>query len=303
MIEDPGPEQAPEPEPEPTKEEFIPPEPPPVLPPPPKPTPQILLPSVEERNSSELPKFESVRDALVTPAAQRMFEGRDPRVRTQMVLAEGGSMYTEAAVAQGLLAAQHQADDGHWSLDHFHEHGDCNGRCGGQGFVHSDVAGTALALLPFLGAGQTHTRGIYQSTVRAGLEWWLVEQKKIGDLRGAGRGTMYAHGIATIALCEAYALTGDEMFRDPAQRAINWIVRAQHRSSGRNGGGWRYEPGPPGDTSVVGWQLMAPASGRMASCAFRRLSSSRPASSSITCSTATTAGCIRTSVGDGRIRR
>jgi hypothetical protein len=224
-----------------------------------------LLPSVDERSSRDLPRFERVRDALVAPAAQRMFEGRDPRVRTQLVLAEGGSMYTEAAVAQGLRwLARHQAEDGHWSLDDFHDHGDCDGRCRGQGHIHSDAAGTALALLPFLGAGQTHTRGMYQSTVARGLEWLLAEQKKTGDLRGEGRGTMYAHGIASIVLCEAYALTGDEVFQDPAQRALNWIVRAQHRSSGRNSGGWRYEPSQPGDTSVVGWQLMALRSGRMA---------------------------------------
>ncbi len=30
------------------------------------------------------------------------------------------------------------------------------------------------------------------------------------------------------------------------------------------GGGWRYEPHQPGDTSVTGWQLMALKSGQMA---------------------------------------
>jgi hypothetical protein len=36
-------------------------------------------------------------------------------------------------------------------------------------------------------------------------------------------------------------------------------VQAQHA-----GGGWRYNPGEAGDTSVVGWQLMALQSGRAA---------------------------------------
>jgi hypothetical protein len=44
-----------------------------------------------------------------------------------------------------------------------------------------------------------------------------------------------------------------------AQRAIGFIERAQHR-----GGGWRYTPGQAGDTSVVGWQLMALKSGYLA---------------------------------------
>ncbi len=70
---------------------------------------------------------------------------------------------------------------------------------------------------------------------------------------------MYAHGIASIVLCEAYALTGDEQFREPAQRAIDFIVAAQH-----NRGGWRYSPKQEGDLSVTGWQLMALQSARSA---------------------------------------
>jgi hypothetical protein len=68
---------------------------------------------------------------------------------------------------------------------------------------------------------------------------------------------MYAHGQATIVLCEAYALTRDESLRLPAQKAIDFIVHAQHP-----GGGWRYQPGEDGDTSVVGWQIMALQSAR-----------------------------------------
>ncbi|HJS06030.1 MAG TPA: prenyltransferase/squalene oxidase repeat-containing protein [Pirellulales bacterium] len=270
VVKDPGPEEAAEPMP--TLEETPPaPEPPP--PPEPEPQPESLpprsprrelLPTIEEQTARELPTYESVREALAAPELQRMFEGRDPRVRTQMVLAEGGTMYTEAAVAQGLYwLHRHQARDGHWSLDRFNRHGNCNGRCGGEGDGESDVGATALALLPFLGAGQTHTRGIYKETVERGLMWLLEEQESNGDLRGDGQGRMYAHGIASIVLCEAYALSGDETLRAPAQRAIDFIVRAQHKSSGRNSGGWRYEPRQAGDTSVVGWQLMALRSGRM----------------------------------------
>jgi hypothetical protein len=121
------------------------------------------------------------------------------------------------------------------------------------------MAATALSLLPFLGAGQTHLEGEYTDEVLRALQWIAQQQKENGDLRGSGDGRMYAHGQATIALCEAFALTGDEQLREPAQLAINFIVRAQHRE-----GGWRYQPGERGDTSVVGWQLMALKSGQMA---------------------------------------
>ena len=64
---------------------------------------------------------------------------------------------------------------------------------------------------------------------------------------------MYSHGLATIALCEAYGLTGDKQVGVAAQKAVNFIVKAQNAADG----GWRYYPGDAGDTSVFGWQLMA----------------------------------------------
>ena len=63
---------------------------------------------------------------------------------------------------------------------------------------------------------------------------------------------MYSHGQATQVLCEAYAMTGDEMLREPAQKAVDFIVGAQHVR-----GGWKYKPGSLGDTSVTGWQIEA----------------------------------------------
>ena len=72
----------------------------------------------------------------------------------------------------------------------------------------------------------------------------IQQQKPSGDLRGGSSGNtgMYAHGQATIVLCEAYAMSGDQALRVPAQRAVNFVVQAQHE-----GGGWRYVPGQPGD--------------------------------------------------------
>jgi hypothetical protein len=71
---------------------------------------------------------------------------------------------------------------------------------------------------------------------------------------------MYAHGIASIAMCEAYGLTSDPRIKLSAQRALNFIATAQDPT----GGGWRYAPRQAGDMSVTGWQLMALKSGQMA---------------------------------------
>src|SRR5262249_17282919 len=128
---------------------------------------------------------------------------------------------------------------------------------GGQ---HNDTAGTAFGLLPLLGAGQTHKGGgknasKYTKNVDKAIKWLMLNQKADGNLGGG----MYAHGLATIALSEAYGLTSDPNRQKPAQKAINYIVKAQS-----DNGGWRYVPRQGGDTSVVGWQVMALKSGQMA---------------------------------------
>jgi len=72
---------------------------------------------------------------------------------------------------------------------------------------------------------------------------------------------MYSQGIATMALAEAYGITGDPKLREPLERAVRFIIDAQNESHG----GWRYRPGSnDGDTSVFGWQVMALASARLA---------------------------------------
>lgn len=201
-----------------------------------------------------------------SPAVQpgSLLRGRDPSIRNQILYSEGGTSATEAAVARALRwISQHQNPNGSFSLHAFHQTPQCHGQCDGAGGGVSDHAATALALLPMLGAGQTHRQGEYTSVVQAALQWLLEHQKSDGDLRGSGDiGRMYAHGLATIVLCEAYALTGDSELREPAQQAIRFIVQAQHSA-----GGWRYSPGEAGDTSMVGWQLMALNSGRMAGLA------------------------------------
>ena len=89
----------------------------------------------------------------------------------------------------------------------------------------------------------------------------FIERRFGGDLRGkvTGNEGMYAHAIATLALCEAFAMSRDSKLKNPAQRAIDFIVSAQEKT----GGGWRYKPGEAGDTTVTGWQIMALKSGQM----------------------------------------
>jgi hypothetical protein len=201
------------------------------------------------------------------------FGGRSAATREKMVTEGGGNAASEAAVGSGLKwLAQHQADDGHWSLDAFHTHArekpGLNGKrftcnCTGQG-MRNDTAGTAFGLLPFLAAGITHRNANtgkaqkedYTKNVDAALRYLIAHQARNGDLGGG----MYAHGLASIALCEAFGLSADPALKGPAQSAIDFIIAAQDPA----GGGWRYAPRSGGDTSVVGWQLMAIKSAQMA---------------------------------------
>lgn len=187
------------------------------------------------------------------------FGGRSGATRQQMVTEGGGNEASEACVAAGLKwFAAHQGPDGRWSLDAFNQHGRCN--CTGFG-QNNDIAGTAFGLLPFLGAGQTHKGtgqkgSIYTKNVERALTYLMSKQNKEGDFGGG----MYSHGLASIAMCEAYGLTSDPRLKASAQKAINFIAKAQ---GGR--GGWDYGPGGNrNDTSVGGWQLMALKSGQMA---------------------------------------
>jgi len=65
---------------------------------------------------------------------------------------------------------------------------------------------------------------------------------------------MYSHGMASLALAEAYAMTRDPVLIPVVQRAADYSIRAMNPLSG----GWRYEfpTNDPGDTSQFGWQAM-----------------------------------------------
>ncbi len=198
--------------------------------------------------------------------------GRGAGMKGEMLERFGGTANSEKSVAAALKwIAAHQAPNGGWSFgcSRF-----CRGQCKGDGTKLEAVnAATALALLPFLGAGQTHISGQYKDTIKRGLAF-LIQNMNVtpGDIpRGSWHeagGNMYSHGLASIAICEAYAMTRDPDLVQPAQLAINFLVYAQDP----RGGGWRYAPHEAGDTSVVGWCLMALKSGAMGNLSVPQIS-------------------------------
>ncbi|MBT6463445.1 MAG: hypothetical protein HOK49_12990 [Opitutae bacterium] len=158
----------------------------------------------------------------------------------------GGSEASEVAIDKALeYLVANQEEDGRWDISK------------GGGKKGHDVAATAFSLLAFYGRGERHDQQCkYQDNVRRGLDWLKAQEVGIGDMRG--KGNMYDHGIAALALVEAYGVTKDPDLRPTAQAVIDFIVDSQHEE-----GGWRYKPGDRGDLSVSGWMVMALASAEM----------------------------------------
>ncbi len=209
-------------------------------------------------------------DRLGSGGAGDGFGGRGKGNRQRLLGPLGGTKNTEAAVAAALnWFYRHRNPNGSWSLSRFASH--CAGNpCTAPGTADSDTAATALALLPFLGAGETHkSKGPYQDSVKQALFFLMRRQMANGDLSAGSGNQMYAHALGTLALCEAYGMTKDQKVGDAAQKAIFFIEAAQNRATG----GWRYVPGDPtgGDTSVLGWQMMALRSAQLAGLAVNTL--------------------------------
>jgi hypothetical protein len=199
----------------------------------------------------------------------------DPN-RSALAKRAGASNASEQAVERALdWLARHQDSDGRWDAgtkrlpdgtpidgdDDFTVHCPAGEPCIGECiYWEADTGLTGLALLAFLGSGYTHTDGKYTETVGKGLDFLRAVQKPDGDLRYDSKAVgMYCHAMAALALCEAYALTGDVRLKDPVERALGFLVRAR----ARDGQSWRYSPGAAqGDTSILGWVVMALKSGK-----------------------------------------
>lgn len=170
------------------------------------------------------------------------FEGRTKEGKARLLKEFGGSEEGEEAVMLGLAwLTQTQKQGGNWQYD--------------AGRTNDHAAATGMAVLAFLGAGQSHKEGRYKQTVQAGLDW-LVKNVEIRQDRDSGRfrtiSNMYSQGIATLALCEAYGMTRDPALKKATQAAIDYIQNAQ----GPNGS-WGYTARTNNDTSIVGWQIQA----------------------------------------------
>ncbi|HEX5447322.1 MAG TPA: prenyltransferase/squalene oxidase repeat-containing protein [Pirellulales bacterium] len=190
------------------------------------------------------------------PTISIALAGREEGTKKLLLGKYGGNGQTEDAVGLGLKwLARQQRKDGTWSLTGPYRDGAVN--------TDTPESATAMALLAFQGAGNTHQKGEFQKQVSAGIEALLKMQNSEGNFfqeRGTANAWFYSHGQATIAVCELYGMTKDPRLKKPAELAIKYCLESQDPMLG----GWKYWPRSASDTSVTGWVVMALQSARMA---------------------------------------
>lgn len=214
--------------------------------------PPLIFPDADggANDESEKPPSDGVKPVDV----KELLSLRDPQLRKELMEQYGGNEETERAIKAALLwLKRQQRQGGSWSLHEGYPDA-------GERTMRTDTGATALALLAFLGAGQSHTVGEHKETVKSGIDWLIQNQNQDGNFHDryelGHQSTFYAHSQAVIVLCEALLLTGDESLRAPAQKGIEYLLIGQNPVKG----GWKYRPADDltvGDLSVTGWALMA----------------------------------------------
>lgn len=157
----------------------------------------------------------------------------------------GGSKYADGIAAGLAWLARHQAEDGSFAAELFWKR-DADGAPGdGAGERGRDVGATAVALLAFLGDGQTCWSGEHEEVLRGGVLWLCRHQDPESgafvDPRIAPRHA-FDHALATWALAEAYGLSELLRLRPFVDRALTHLDELRVEQ-----GGWS---APMADTTI-----------------------------------------------------
>lgn len=224
----------------------------------PGPTPSVIRPNFDP---------ERLRKRVTGPTT---YEQRTNENRHETALKRGGTEGSEQAVAKGLRwLATHQSREGYWDADRF-----------GSGLVrtdenntdrlnagrHADAGVTALALLAFMGAGNTPDEGPYSDNVDRAIKWMIAQQQANGSLAGNAThyARMYCHGMATYALAEACGMQSDLTIDPGMVAALKKAVAYTLSQQNEKDGGWRYIHTQESDMSMFGWHMMALKSAEIA---------------------------------------
>jgi hypothetical protein len=128
-------------------------------------------------------------------------------------------------------------------------------KCGGAGKIkHMDTSVTALSLLAFLGAGFDQHTGAFCYTVRSLLRYFRKHQQPNGRFgQDKGKANFYNHLLASLAVFEAYAQTGDYVLKPMAERALKFCLASKNAD-----GAWSCAgKGGKSDTDTTCWMVLA----------------------------------------------
>ena len=228
---------------------------------------QVMPKEQQDNKKKDMQRDGGTRVTASSADAKAALSQRSGAARGETARARGGSPASEAAIERGLLwLARHQAANGAWLFEHPHCI-DPFGRpsqqclCRTKGYIEGHTkASTSIALLPFLGAGNTHLDGPYKEVVYRGLEQLKtildIELKELhpdnSNFVSTFSGDLYGYGLTTLVMAEAFGMTGDPDLERYVNALTVFLARHQHPL-----GGWRYELGQPGDITVTGWQVVA----------------------------------------------
>ncbi|MHC4501908.1 MAG: prenyltransferase/squalene oxidase repeat-containing protein, partial [Planctomycetota bacterium] len=163
--------------------------------------------------------------------------------RSRAALRNGGSKTTERTVDAALKWLARNQHAGGWRADD-------NRR------KKPDVAVTGLALLAFLGAGNTEKVSRYRSSVSRTVAHLTSRQDARGRIGTGG----IDHVIAGLALLEAYGMARKPTTGRAAQRAVGYSISRLKET----GGAWCAKPGERPDVVSTAWLVMQMRSAHLA---------------------------------------
>jgi len=140
-------------------------------------------------------------------------------------ISKKNSTPSHVAIEKGLdWLKRHQNPKGYWDCDGYRDQ--CKeAKCTSVGNALNDVGITGLAILAFLGAGNTPIVGQYKDTVSKGIDYLCsVQSKSNGCMSSQNfRHYMYNHGIACLALVECYGLSNYARSKEHSELALKFI--------------------------------------------------------------------------------
>ncbi len=201
----------------------------------------------------------------IPPPAVRVLGHRKDPIREALRTANGGGgMEFAKGINNGLnFLVSKQEKDGGWPVSIIpgsQPQGDT------AEFKWGRVGVSSLSLLAFMGDGhiwnreETGARSAFADNLKRGIKFLVLSQDETGRIGANDHHFMYNHGMATLALCEAAALSGDSELKEHAAKAVAFIVKSQAKH-----GGWDYygvASSETDDISVSSWEVQALAAAR-----------------------------------------